>query len=156
MLNKHVPPPYLKSRIYLTGEIKLLRRQRDYIKKRAIKTGLIYLWQVFRQLRNKVIYSLRNLRHDYYTRKIEENKGNLKNTLKILKHAIGKETKNVSIDKISKDGKIITDPTGISECCNDHFASIGQRLAANIKNTESSSTDFVEKVMVNTKFDLIL
>ena len=78
-----------------------------------------------------MIYSLRNLqlRHDYYTRKTEENKGNLTNTWKILKHAIVKETKN---------------------------ASIGQRLAANIKNTESTSTHFVEKVMVNTKFDFKL
>ena len=103
-----------------------------------------------------MIYSLPNLRCDYYTRKIEENKGNLKNTWKILKHAIGKETKTVSIDKISKDGKIITDPIDIAECCNDHFASIGQRLAANVKNTESSSTHFGEKAMVNTKFDLEL
>ena len=49
-----------------------------------------------------MIYSLRNLRRDYYTKKIGENKGNLKNTWKILKHAIMKETKNVNIDKISK------------------------------------------------------
>ena len=88
------------------------------------------MWQAFRQLRNKVICSLRNLRRGYYTREIEENKGNLKNTWKILKHAIGKETKNVSIDKISKDGKIITDPIDIAACYNDHFAFIGQRLAA--------------------------
>ena len=160
VLSKHAPPATLSIKgrqlPYLTSEIKQLRRQRDYIKKSAIKTDSIYLWQTFRQLRIKVICSLRNLRHDYYTKKIEENKGNLKNTWKILKHVIGKETKNASIDKISKDGKIITDSTGISECCNDHFASIGQRLATNIKNKESSSTDFVEKVMVNTKFDLIL
>ena len=146
----------LRQLPYLTYEIKQLCRQRDYIKKRAIKTGSIYLWQVFRQLRNKVIYSLRNLRRDYYTRKIEENKGNLKNTWKILKHAIGKETKNVHLDKISKDGKIITDPIDIAECCNDHFASIGQRLAGNVKNTESSSTHVGEKAMVNTKFDFKL
>ena len=76
-----------------------------------------------------MVYPLRNLRRDYYARKIEENKGNLKNTWKILKHP-----KNVSLDKISKDGKII-DPIDIAEYCNDHFASIGQRLAANIKNT---------------------
>ena len=160
MSNKHAPPTTLRVKgrqlPYLTYEIKQLCRQRDYIKKRAIKTGSIYLWQAFRDLRNKVIYSLRNLRRDYYTRKIKENKGNLKNTWKILKHAIGKEIKNVSIDKISKDGKIITDPIDIAECCNDHFASIGQRLAANVKNTESSSTHFVEKATVNTKFDFKL
>ena len=95
-------------------------------------------------MRNKAIYSLRNLRRDYYTRKIEENKGNLKNTWKILKHAIGKEIKNI---------RIITDPMDMAEFCNDHFASIGQRLSVNIKNTESSCTHFVEKATVNTKFD---
>ena len=104
VLNKHAPPTTLKGKgrqlPYLTDEIKQLCSQRDYIKKKAIKTGSIYLWQAFRQLRNKVIHSLRNLRRDYYTRKIKENKRNLKNTWKILKHAIGKETKKVSIDKI--------------------------------------------------------
>ena len=160
VLNKHALPTTLRVKgrqlPYLTNEIRQLCRQRDYIKKRAIKTGSIYLWQAFRQLRNKVIYSLRNLRRDYYTRKIEENKGNLKNTWKILKHAIGKETKNVSIDKISKDGKIITDPIDIAECCNDHFAFIGQWGWLPILKTQSSSTHFVEKATVNTKFDFKL
>ena len=109
---------------------------------RAIKTGSIYLWYAFRQLRNKVIYSLRNLRHDYKFEKHLED---------FLKHATGKETKNVSINKISKDGEIITDPIDRAGCCNDQFASIGQRLAANVKNTESSSTHFGEKATVNTK-----
>ena len=69
-----------------------------------------------------------------------------------LKRAIGKETKNVSIDKISKDGEIITDPIDGAGCCNDQFASIGQRLATNVKNTESSSTHFGEKTVVNIRF----
>ena len=52
--------------------------------------------------------------------------------------------------------QIITDPIDIAECCNDHFAFIGQRLTANVKNTESSSTHFGEKATVNTKFDFKL
>ena len=59
VLNKHAPPTTLRVKgrqlPYLTYEIKQLCRQRDYIKKRAIKTGSIYLWQAFRQLRNKEI-----------------------------------------------------------------------------------------------------
>ena len=62
VLNKHAPPSTLEVKgrqlPYLTSEIKQLCRQRDYIKKRAAKTGSIYLWQAFRQLRNEVIYSL--------------------------------------------------------------------------------------------------
>ena len=101
----------------------------------------------------KIEVNKENLKNQRKIEENKENKGNLKNTRKILKNATGKETKNVSIDKISKDGKIITDPIDRAECCNDHFAFIGQRLIANIKSTEFSSTHFV---MVNTKFDFKL
>ena len=32
--------------------------------KRTMKTGSIYLWQAFRQLRNEMIHSLRNVRRN--------------------------------------------------------------------------------------------
>ena len=53
-------------------------RQRDYLRSKANKTGSKYLRQAYRQLRNKVDYTLRQLKSDYYTKKIEESKGNLK------------------------------------------------------------------------------
>ena len=55
-----------------------LTRQRDYLRGKANQTGSKYLRQAYQQLRNKVDYTLRKLKSDYYTKKIEESKGNLK------------------------------------------------------------------------------
>ena len=51
----------------------------------------------FKQMRNKVNYSLRKLRSDYYARKIEEIKINLRNAWKILKSVINETSKCSSI-----------------------------------------------------------
>ena len=77
ILNKHAP--------FVTSEIKSLVRQRDYLGAKANKTGSNTLRQAFVQIKNKVNYKLALLRKNYYSRKIEENKGNLRNTWKILK-----------------------------------------------------------------------
>ena len=53
-------------------------RQKDYLRGKANKTGSKYLRQTYKQLRNKVDYTLRKLKSDYYTKKIEESKGDLK------------------------------------------------------------------------------
>ena len=49
VLNKHVPVTEIKikgnSLPYITSDIRKLIRQRDYLKKKANKTGSKYLWQ---------------------------------------------------------------------------------------------------------------
>ena len=77
-----------------------MMRQRDYLRGKANKTGSKYLRQAFQQVRNKVDYTLRNLKSEYYTRKIEENKNNLKNTWKVLKQVVNKGGKSSSIHKL--------------------------------------------------------
>ena len=62
-----------------------LIRQRDFLQKKANKTGSNYLRQAFQQLTYKVTYMLRKLRSDHYSKQIEENSGDMKRTWKILK-----------------------------------------------------------------------
>ena len=104
ILNKHAPIKTIKVRgnnlPYVTAEVKSLMRQRDCLRGKANQTGSKYLRQAYQQLRNKVDYTLRKLKSDYYTKKIEESKGNLKNTWKILKNVTILSPKCTSIDQI--------------------------------------------------------
>ena len=92
LLNKPAPFSTFRikgnSAIYLTKEIKSMMYQRDYLKSKAYKTESRYLRQAYQHLRNKVCYSLRNLKLDYYTKKIQEASGNIKNTWKVLKNLL--------------------------------------------------------------------
>ena len=56
----------------LTKEIKSMMYQRDYLKSKTFKTGSKYLIQAYQHLVNKVCYSLRNLKVDYYTKKFRK------------------------------------------------------------------------------------
>ena len=69
--------------LHVTVEVKSLMRQRDYFRGKANKTGSKYLRQAYQQLRNKVDCTLRKPKSDYYTKKIEESKGNLKYTWRV-------------------------------------------------------------------------
>ena len=59
-----------------------MMRQRDYLKGKAIKTGSKYLRQAFQHLGNKVDYTLRKLKSDYYTERLR--------TIKIILEICGK------------------------------------------------------------------
>ena len=109
-------------------------RQRDCLRAKANKTGSHILRQVYNQIKTKVSQTLGK---NYYTNKIEQHKDNIKNTWKIIKHAIGRTRKTLGIDKINMEGTEITDKKQIAERCNEHLFSIGQKLASGIKNTDA-------------------
>ena len=94
VLNKHPPLDNIKikgsSLLYITSEIRQLARQSDFLRKKANKTGSRYLRQAFQQIKHNVIYEIRQARTEYYSRRINENQGDIKGTWKVLKQAINK------------------------------------------------------------------
>ena len=78
-------------------------------------------------IRNKVNSTLRKLRKNYYTNRIQIIEGNLKKTWKVLKEAIGQNDKTCSVDKIVIDYTNQTDKVKIADAFNNHFVSIGEK-----------------------------
>ena len=145
ILNKHSPTVTLKIRgktaPYMTSEIRKMIRQRDFLKAKANKTGSKYLWQAYQQLRNKVGCRLRKSKQEYFTRKIEDSRGNLKSTWKILRQVTGKGNSTTAIDRIKYENNEISDEQQISDICNHHFVSIGDKLSRNIVQTQLSAKE---------------
>ena len=145
ILNKHSPTVTLKIRgktaPYVTSEIRKMIRQRDFLKAKANKTGSKYLWQAYQQLRNKVGCRLRKSKQEYFTRKIEDSRGNLKSTWKILRQVTGKGNSATAIDRIKYENNEISDEQQISDICNHHFVSIGDKLSRNIVQTQLSAKE---------------
>ena len=90
-------------------------------------------------------YGIRKLRSDYYTKKIEESTGDSKATWKILKEVINKDQKRAEINEINVDGQTVTDKKTISETLNQHFVSIGERLAGEILDPFLTSSEYLSK-----------
>ena len=97
ILSKHAP---VKTRQVkrdnlpnVMAEVKSMMRQRDYLRGKANKTGSKYLQQAFQHLHNRVNYTLRKLKSDYYRKKSEDNKDNNRNMSKVLKKVINRKGK---------------------------------------------------------------
>ena len=107
-LNKHAPITSMRLRDnkapYITSELKSLIRQRDYLKAKANKTGSKYFYRAFVNIRNQAKGLLHKLRKSYYSQKVEECKGDMKATWKVLKHAIKQPCKSSNIEKIQQMG----------------------------------------------------
>ena len=85
--------------------------------------------------------------------RLNNNKYDLKNTWKVLKGAIGKAHKTIEIEKINFEGKEFLDKKQITELCNDHFVSIGDKLAKSIQpDNEQSPTAHIQPATVKFRF----
>ena len=63
VLNKHAPITNIKIKgnnlTYVTAEVRQFARQRDYLRKKANKTGSKYSRQAFQQIKHKITYKVR-------------------------------------------------------------------------------------------------
>ena len=130
---------------YVTAEVKSLMRQRHYLGGKANKTSSKYLRHAYQQLRKKVDYTLRKLKSDYYTKKIEEIKGNLKNTWRVLKNVTNRSPKCTSIDQIQVHECLVVEKQQMSEEMNRYFLTIGIKQVKNIPEGTTSPSGMVQK-----------
>ena len=138
---------------HVTSELRSLIKTRDYLKAKAVKTGSNFIRQAFILLRDRVYSLLLKFRHDYYTKRINESKGNMKNTWKILKHAIGIENKDSTVEILNSEDQQISNTREIVEAFNEHFVKIGKKLADEILQSVCSPTANIDKA--NTRFEFM-
>ena len=74
-----------------------------------VKTGSKYLFQAFRQITSRVFSSSKQLRKDYYAKKLKETKKDMRKTWKILKSAMNQPTKANPIEKLLFNDEKLTE-----------------------------------------------
>ena len=94
-------------------------------------------------------YKIRQARSEYYSRRINENQGDIKGTWKVLKQAINKDPKMVDISTVNYDSELVTDKNKTPEVFKDHFVGVGEKLAKDISPSTCSSSDYILKVNTN-------
>ena len=94
-------------------------------------------------------YKIRQARSHYYSRRINENQGDIKGAWKVLKQAINKGPKMADISTVNYDSELVTDKNKIPEVFNDHFVGVGEKFAKDISPSTCSSSDYILKVNTN-------
>ena len=134
ILDAHAP--LRKKRIrnqftpWLTVSLKGLMMKRDILNREAVKSS--EKWPVYRKLRNKVTKETRDTIKDYYQRLIDENMGNLKKVWKAINKVLGKTENSVKLSSVEVEGICLNRERDILEALNQHFVSVGPRLAKKI------------------------
>ena len=82
---------------------------------------------MYRKLRNCANSEEKKLKSEYYCRLIEDVKGDSSKMWNTIKETL--PSNHNEINAVFSHGKLQTDPKGIAETLNNHFSSIGKRLA---------------------------
>ena len=116
----------------MTTVIRIMIRQRDYLRDKTNKTGPDILRQAFHQIRNIVTYVIRKAMSEYFTKKLAESNSDLKKTWQTLKQAMNRKDKSNPIYKLNVNSNEFNDKMKIAEYCNEPFTDIGKKLASEI------------------------
>ena len=112
-------------------------RSRDKLKKSAVKHGSALLMQAYRHIRNRVNNLNTKLKKAYFSQKIADCQGNMKETWNTINKLINKRSKTTNISSLVVDEKCLTKSSEIADSMNNYFCNIGSKLSSKIPNLEN-------------------
>ena len=108
--------------------------KRDWLKKKATKSGTSEDWEAYRTQRNLVNKEIKLTKKNFYQRETTEASGNQRAAWKIIKQLIGKETGSTKliIELKNDSGCNVTEPWpgDVANSLNSYFTAIGPKLAS--------------------------
>ena len=132
ILDKHAPLRQHKVRNtyapYIDHELRHKMFLRDFYKKQFNKTKNPDTWKQFQQLRNKINIELQKKNTQFFTRKLNEHKGNVRSSWKVLNMALGSKSKTTNFNTLSVKDKEISDSKEIANALNSHFCTTAKRV----------------------------
>ena len=103
------------------------------------------MWNVCKKARNDVNASIREARTNFFNKSIKNHSDNLKETWKVINSSLGRNCKLTVINELVYEGKDFTEKQNIAEQMNNHFCSLGSKLASGIPDTAFQSEDSLNR-----------
>ena len=118
---------------WLTTDLSNAMQDRDYHHRKAVKSNSPFHWMMYKKIKSYVNTNVKKCKAEYYSNLINTNKGNTGALWKTI-NDISSRKSHSSPSCIKANGVSHTDPKSIAESLNDHFSSIGSKLASKIRN----------------------
>ena len=138
IIDKHAPIKTLRvSEKYcpwVNVGLKQLIRSRDKLKKAAVKSKSQLLMSSYRQIRNKIKKQNFELKRQYFSERLAQAKGNMKESWKTINQVVNKRPKSTNIDLLKGPGREIVNRQEISNTMNEYFCSVGKDLASKVED----------------------
>jgi hypothetical protein len=136
-INKH------RINNFMTEELLEARRLKQNCHKIALKSKSAEDKNMYIQHRNIYNTMLRQCKQKYYNDNLIKNKHNVKRSWQLLKEAANLNKNTSKVDKINKNGNILTDPTEIAEEFNEFFTDIGIKISESVRPTNAKPEDYM-------------
>jgi len=146
--NKHKINGYMKEELLACRATKLELHKISLRNKTPVDT------RNYIEHRNMYNNMLRQHKQKYYTENLEINIKNPKRSWQLLKEAANLNKPNASIEKIDKNGVLLTDPTDIACEFNDFFTDVGVRIAESVKPTAKKPDEYMPNLQNLQELDL--
>ena len=144
---------------WLTTDIRHEMNQRDYLKKKAVKSKSKSLFKAYKAQRNRINKLIKSAKSNYCKREIDHNKNNPKEMWKQINQVIsgkGRCSKTTIITTIKNDqGNFIQDDKLIADEFNKYFTEVGAKLSNQIVNASSTFLDYLTPVNCEFHFAVI-
>ena len=127
---------------------------RDLLKMKASRSKDSNDWYMFKALRNEVNFEIKQAKVSFYRDALDSNKGNSRETWRIINELRSKKSKCSSIKEIVHNCTSIISPDELSNAFNDHFSSIWPRLANEIPHNVASLSHLHHLSNTNYQFEL--
>ena len=140
---KHAPFVSLRikgrAEAWVTPEFLLAIKERDFWKKKSVKSKSITDWAVFKEKRNQVNNMKCRLKQEFYNESLSRDKTNPKKLWKSLKNLVPDDkTSTTTVKRVVHDGTEETHPKKIANVFNKFFVTVGSSLASKFTSDTTS------------------
>ena len=138
----NIHPP-LRTRCAITNKapwvnsgLKKGMHDRDAAKRKAITSD----WEKYKKLRNIINNNIKTSKVSYYSNAFIQSKGNPRKTWQTFNELTSRRVNNTTVKEIKLNDAIVSNSSELSNAFNDHFSTIGPRLANEIPPTANNNS----------------
>ena len=117
---------------------------RDAAKRKAITSHDPRNWDKYKTLRNRINNNIKTSKASYYSNAFIQSKGNPRKTWQTFNELTSRPVNNTTVKELKLNDAVISNSSELSNAFNDHFSTVGPRLANEIPpiaNNNSSYTN---------------
>ena len=125
---------------WLTGQLIKLICKRDFLKKMAISTKELSDWNKYKKTQNTVNNQIKMHKSKYFREACSDHKNNPSKLWNTINKVCCRKPKSSIITNLEIGDKKLSDGADIAASFNEHFSTIGSKLADSISSNNANLT----------------
>ena len=134
---------------WINSQLKKSMRDRDAAKRKAITSNDPRDWDKYKKLRNKINNNIKTSKASYYSNAFIQSKGNPQKTWQTFNELTSRRVNNTTVKELKLNDAVISNPNELSNAFNDHFSTVGPRLANEIPSIANNNLSYINYINVN-------